>query len=121
MNHFAVPQKLTQHRKSTILQKKKKKKSVVWGKNQQAPQCHYGEAGCQGAGKSDRPQEACDGSQDTLIRAGPGLGMGRGPSTELVAAQHVGVSFPALSGSPRVSLKPNPMAGVGREDISLVN
>ena len=47
--------------------------------------------------------------------------MGRGPSTELDAAQHVGVSFSALSGSPRVSLKPNPMAGVGREDISLVN
>ena len=56
-----------------------------------------------------------------LIRAGPGFGMGRGPSTGLDAAQHVGVSFPALSGSPRVPPKPNPMAGVGREDISLVN
>lgn len=38
---------------------------------------------------------------------------------DLAALEHLGISFPAFSGSPRVSLKPKPMAGMGRQDMSL--
>lgn len=52
------------------------------------------------------------------MKLAPELAWAEGPFlTGLDAAQHVGVSFPALSGSPRVSLKPNPMAVWGRKTL----
>lgn len=70
-------------------------------------------------GKNDRPQAANNGSSGH-VRVGPELGTGTGGnSRDLAALEHLGISFPAFSGSPRVSLKPKPMAGMGRQDMSL--
>lgn len=72
-----------------------------------------GEAGCQGAGESDRPQVANNGSSGH-VRAGPELGVDtEGTSRNLAALECLGIGFPALSGSLRLSLKPNPVAGMG--------
>lgn len=83
------------------------------GKNRYSPPRHCGEAGCQGAAGSDRPQVANNGSSGH-IRAGPELGVGtEGTSRNLASPERLGIGFPALSGSPRLSLKSNPVAGMG--------
>lgn len=88
-------------------------KRNVGKKTRHAPQCHRGEAGCQGADErvtgARRPTVAA-----RHVRASPELGLGtEGTSRDLAASKHLGVSFPALSWSPRVSLKSNPVAGMG--------